>query len=294
MRLMVRPTTNHKKGGHGNGSMPASPISYTGTPVRAPLSPTSMLDIHGNGTGSSTGSLSPLMLRANRTSQLSSHPSSLVSALTDLSAHSSIYYPDDVWTGTNTDADWERCRRLMRRFGRDGKKLELWRLWLGFYHPEHKERFMSTADHDENEGKSIDKGKQRQKQWTEDDGPLPSEVTAAEIVLSKETVAIAPREHIIPVLRTHVCFTLSRLSLITDLDILNTGRRHPPPFHFPGLSRPIPKAPRASWSPPGAKHESRFGNNGTRFLELCRWLGGSPWIPGSIEFKLPDWEKGRP
>ena len=207
MRLMVRPATNHKKGGHGSGSMPASPLSYAGTPVKSPMS---ILDIHGNGTGSSTGSSSPLLLRANRTSRVSSHPSSLVSALTDLSAHSSIYarlHPDEVWTGTNTDADWERCRRLMRCFGRDGKKLELWRLWLGFYHPEHKERFLSTADHDENEGKSLNKGKQRQKQWTEDDGPLPSEVTAAEIFLSKETVAIASREHIIPVLRTHVCFT---------------------------------------------------------------------------------------
>jgi len=32
------------------------------------------------------------------------------------------------WEGT--EQDWERCRRLMQNLGRDGRKLELWRIWL--------------------------------------------------------------------------------------------------------------------------------------------------------------------
>jgi len=101
--------------------------------------------------------------------------------------------PDEVWLGDSTEGDWERLSRFLRRFGRDGRKLEVWRLWLGYYHPDHKDKF---SDVDE-------KGKRREKQWTEDDGPLPSEVKEQQI-LSQETVTLAPREYIIPVLRKHV------------------------------------------------------------------------------------------
>lgn len=99
--------------------------------------------------------------------------------------------PDEVWQG-DPEGDWQRCRSLLKHIGRDGRKLELWKLWLGYYHPEHKDKFLGHY-----------KGKQRQKQWTEDEGPLPSELAAAGI-LSKETVAIAPREHVLSALRLHV------------------------------------------------------------------------------------------
>ncbi|KAG8901462.1 hypothetical protein FRB99_005291 [Tulasnella sp. 403] len=36
----------------------------------------------------------------------------------------------NTWRG-DPEADWDRCRRVMRHFGRDGRKLELWRDWLG-------------------------------------------------------------------------------------------------------------------------------------------------------------------
>lgn len=103
--------------------------------------------------------------------------------------------PDEVWLG-DVEEDWQHCRSLMKKFGRDGRKLELWRLWLGFYHPEHKANFLEPGD---------DKGKRREKQWTEDEQPLPSELTAADI-LSREYVSIAPRDHVIGVLRKHVWF----------------------------------------------------------------------------------------
>ncbi|KAG2350357.1 hypothetical protein BDR05DRAFT_993767 [Suillus weaverae] len=38
---------------------------------------------------------------------------------------------DLEWEGS--EQDWVRCHRLMRRLGRDGRKLELWRMWLSSY-----------------------------------------------------------------------------------------------------------------------------------------------------------------
>lgn len=37
--------------------------------------------------------------------------------------------PSKLWMG-DPDSDWDRCRRLLKRVGSDGRKLELWRLWL--------------------------------------------------------------------------------------------------------------------------------------------------------------------
>ena len=142
-------------------------------------------------------SISPSMKssynRKNRRSTVSSFPPSILTQRTDTTDDWTQIDPDEVWLG-DPEADWKRCRSLMKRFGRDGRKLELWRLWLGFYHPEHKEKFINPDD----------KGKRREKQWTEDDGPLPSEVVAADI-LSREYVSIAPRQHVVAVLRIHVC-----------------------------------------------------------------------------------------
>ncbi|KIK93744.1 hypothetical protein PAXRUDRAFT_83431, partial [Paxillus rubicundulus Ve08.2h10] len=36
-----------------------------------------------------------------------------------------------VWEGS--ERDWQCVRRLLRHLGRDGRKLELWRMWLGPY-----------------------------------------------------------------------------------------------------------------------------------------------------------------
>ncbi|KIJ68455.1 hypothetical protein HYDPIDRAFT_24727 [Hydnomerulius pinastri MD-312] len=62
-----------------------------------------------------------------------------------------------VWEGN--EQDWQRVRRLLRHLGRDGRKLELWRLWLVPY---------------ANERLSGPKGKA--KQWSADSAPLPSEI----------------------------------------------------------------------------------------------------------------------
>ncbi|KAI0047837.1 hypothetical protein FA95DRAFT_1605785 [Auriscalpium vulgare] len=60
----------------------------------------------------------------------------------------------DVWKGD--EGDWRRCRLLMRQLITDGKKLEVWKDWLGIQPPQDS------------------KGKK--KQWTEDDYSLASEV----------------------------------------------------------------------------------------------------------------------
>jgi hypothetical protein len=39
---------------------------------------------------------------------------------------------DEVWKGT-PEQNWERCHSLMKRLGRDGKRLELWKRWLSAY-----------------------------------------------------------------------------------------------------------------------------------------------------------------
>ncbi|TDL28439.1 hypothetical protein BD410DRAFT_780942 [Rickenella mellea] len=64
----------------------------------------------------------------------------------------------DVWRGD--DGDWQRCHHLMRMLERDGRKLEVWKGWLGV-----------------GQIGGTDKGKRRQ--WTEDAEPLPSEVLNA-------------------------------------------------------------------------------------------------------------------
>ncbi|PPQ80830.1 hypothetical protein CVT25_001955 [Psilocybe cyanescens] len=129
--------------------------------------------------------------RRHRHSIASSFPPSVFTQRTDITDTWAKIDPDEVWMG-DIATDWLRCRNLMKHFGRDGRKLELWKLWLGFHHPDYKQRFLEPED----------KGKRREKQWTEDEGPLPSEISAADI-LSRDYVAIAPRDLVIALLRVH-------------------------------------------------------------------------------------------
>ncbi|KAJ6610907.1 hypothetical protein B0H10DRAFT_2058532 [Mycena sp. CBHHK59/15] len=87
---------------------------------------------------------------------------------------------DEVWQAEDDEANWERCRLMMRRAGRDGRKLELWSRWLA-----------------EEPQESDSMGKRRQ--WTEDDELLPSE-TPAEIPPPSNA---PPIERILPALRKH-------------------------------------------------------------------------------------------
>ncbi|KAF8909026.1 hypothetical protein CPB84DRAFT_1813266 [Gymnopilus junonius] len=150
------------------------------------------LEVNGSPTTSPNPNLTPSTRPSYRLSAISTFSPSMSTNLTGSSSRWSQIEPDEVWQG-ELESDWQRCLFLLKHIDRDGRKLELWKLWLGFYHPEHKDDFQEK-----------DKGKQRQKQWTEDRDllPLPSELAPAEII-SAETVAIAPKEHVVSVLRVH-------------------------------------------------------------------------------------------
>lgn len=184
VRLMVRPAKLHVHTPRLGADMEgASPISRT-----------------------SSKATSDFAQRLNRLSVGSHFPPSLYTQGTDVSSSSASdwaqqIHPDEVWMG-DSDGDWQRCRELMRRVGRDGRKLELWKLWFGFYHPDNKAS-VETEVEDEGKGKGKDTGNRRGKQWTEDSSPMPSELTYAE-KLERDYAAVAPREHIINVLREHV------------------------------------------------------------------------------------------
>jgi hypothetical protein len=99
---------------------------------------------------------------------------------------------DDVWRGDDVDQDWARCRSAMRRFGRDGRKLELWKKWLRTYIIECDSPAISKY-----------KGKKRQKQWTEDNTPPASEVPSYAGSLMNDTPP-PTLEHIAAVVRKYV------------------------------------------------------------------------------------------
>ena len=171
IRLMVRPTPHRQHKGE-NGTSTSSPTTAS-TPH--------------------THFLSPASTNPYRYSLSSSIPS-LMTGISDVSANSSIngyVDPNEVWFGTNSDEDWDRCRRLMKHFGRDGRKLELWCLWLGFHHID----------------QAVYEGEK--KQWTEDDEPMSSEPVASELL--NDTVTMVPREFVVAVLEKYVCscFVLS-------------------------------------------------------------------------------------
>ena len=137
-------------------------------------------------------------------------PASLVgdSSLLDGSINSSIppsevqsIGPDmdasEVWKGDDVEQDWCRCHKLMKKLGRDGRKLELWKRWLGGYYSEHAHLGHLLPKLNKEEVK---------KQWTEDEGLMPSEVTATEKRLPLIVTEGASPElnHVAAVLRVHV------------------------------------------------------------------------------------------
>lgn len=202
VRLMVRPAKLHAHTPKLGADMEGA------SPIPSP--------------SSNSKATSDFVQRLNRLSLGSHFPPSLHTQGTDVSSSSMSewaqqIHPDEVWMG-DCASDWQRCRDLMRRVGRDGRKLELWKLWLGYYHPSNKANIEESV-----EGEEIVKGKdtsnRRGKQWTEDSGPMPSEMAYAE-KLERDYGVVAPREYIVSVLREHV-----RTAFLTpDMHIYNPSR----------------------------------------------------------------------
>jgi hypothetical protein len=100
---------------------------------------------------------------------------------------------DDIWSSNDVELNWTLCHIIMKKLGRDGRRVELWKRWLRQYHDN-----ILESDH---------KGKERDMQWNEFDGK--SVFSEKQNVLSSsESLAqlrCPPREYLIPVLRRYVC-----------------------------------------------------------------------------------------
>ncbi|KAI0936352.1 hypothetical protein AcV5_004515 [Taiwanofungus camphoratus] len=100
----------------------------------------------------------------------------------------------EVWMG-NED-DWDRCRAMLKRIGRDGRKLELWKLWTG----------LST-----DLGKGATKGMVKEeretktKRWTVDGVVSPSETVRDEelAAYTRASTGEASKNYMAVVLRAH-------------------------------------------------------------------------------------------
>jgi hypothetical protein len=88
------------------------------------------------------------------------------------------------WEGS--ERDWVRCRRLMRRLGRDGRKLELWRIWLCPY--------LSNSD-------TVSKGK------CHEDGSSPTSPV-------NPRSSPPPLKHLGTLLQNHVCILIDKCTII--------------------------------------------------------------------------------
>jgi hypothetical protein len=91
----------------------------------------------------------------------------------------------NVWKG-DAEGDWERCRKVLKDLGRDGKRLEAWRLWL-------------EVDVDVDEYEFIPEDKRKQ------DGPA-NDKNASEAPEDGAQTAVTEtrRERILRVLHQHV------------------------------------------------------------------------------------------
>ncbi|EIN13743.1 hypothetical protein PUNSTDRAFT_58480 [Punctularia strigosozonata HHB-11173 SS5] len=92
-----------------------------------------------------------------------------------------------IWHDADAEGDWRRCHAALRELNNDGRKLEMWKAWL----VGHGDRPPDVAL------RPV-----RGKQWTEDDGPMPSEVDYANAPQWKRGI-IADRERISAVLCEH-------------------------------------------------------------------------------------------
>lgn len=119
-----------------------------------------------------------------------SSPSPSAPSLVAPASKPSLVEADYVWDGS--ERDWQHVHRLLKQLGRDGRKLELWRMWLGPY-------AHAYASDTKAKGKQSDAPSPSQKVFQSHlsdvvpDGNLPS------------------LTHLATILGSHVCVSLSYL-----------------------------------------------------------------------------------
>lgn len=153
--------------------------------VRLMMRPAQHTIAHSEGSPSPSTSKNRLSDRPLDTSFVSLvHPQSEI-ALDELVLSANL-----EWEGN--EQDWVRCHRLMRRLGRDGRKLELWRMWLSPYLSD-----VSNTD-------LVDKGK------------LPESDSSPSMRLEDggSGIQIPPLEYLGAILQNHVCISFDRSIII--------------------------------------------------------------------------------
>jgi hypothetical protein len=95
---------------------------------------------------------------------------------------------DDIWSTDDVELNWTLCHMIMKKFGRDGRRLELWKRWLRQYHDDILESDRKGKGFGRNmkcDGKSVSSETQN--------------------VSSSPELRCPPRDYLIPVLRKYVC-----------------------------------------------------------------------------------------
>lgn len=137
----------------------------------------------------------------------SSQPPSVLDMITEGSGQ--VAAIGEVWRG-DVDGDWQRCQGLMKRFGRDGRRLELWRTWLSPY--------MQAV--------TTEVAPPR-KQWTEDSKFMPSQADYAkrsEAVASAAQTLDVDKRAIAAVVHEHVSDITVALNRILNAVIIRDVR----------------------------------------------------------------------
>jgi hypothetical protein len=113
-----------------------------------------------------------------RSATPSSHPPSVFDPISE----DAPVPPFFIWEGDVQD-DWLRCHDYLRTLSRDGKKLEVWRQWLGLV--------------------SQQETRPMRKQRSQDEAPMPSEIQGPDNLTSQDIVP-PPIDFVITVVRAHM------------------------------------------------------------------------------------------
>jgi hypothetical protein len=119
-----------------------------------------------------------------------------------------------IWNEDDVEGDWHRCHVVMRALGSDGRKLDMWRIWLG--------------GHGDASEAEIKPG--RQKQWTEDEAPMPSEVDYANAPQRDRNSVVSDKGRIASVLCAYVSNDI--MAWLVHFERVSIGRSHLTLFHI--------------------------------------------------------------
>lgn len=103
--------------------------------------------------------------------------------------HSTVFVGD-------SDDDWVRCYAVLHKLGRDGRKLEAWKKWLGQSHTQSE-----THLGDRLQTKTFNDSA---RQWSEDTQPMPSEMEPLGIDELRLSGSPPPVEYVVAVLNEHI------------------------------------------------------------------------------------------